>query len=187
MELNIQNVKETVRLIEKVNCQNFALISEVAKEMSVKKTQVMAYIESHPKLFTLVEVRKGDKVLGLGIRTVYTEADQNPDTQEWLDRKTREWDHKIHVGEMSYYGQHEFWLFPEETSKSKERLYRNTPEKIRELEEKGILKKTDQCYGGLGDCSKVSVYLCDGETLKKLTDAGWSTDFEEVSSKSKNS
>ena len=185
MELNIQNVKEIVRLIQRVNCQNYALISEVAKEMGTKKTQVMMYIESHPKLFRLGEVTKGNKTLGLAILVVYLEADQNPDTQEWLDRKTREWDHKIHVGEMTYYGQHEFWYFPEEVSKSKESLYRNTPEKIKELEEKGILKKTERCIGGLGDTSYVEKFICDGETLKKLSEAGWTTDYEEVTNQEK--
>lgn len=185
MELNIQNVKEIVRLIQRVNCQNYALISEVAKEMGAKKTQVMMYIESHPNLFKLGEVTKGNKSLGLAILVVYLEADQNPDTQEWLDRKTREWDHKIHVGEMTYYGQHEFWYFPEEVSKSKEILYRNTPEKIKELEEKEILKKSTQGYGAFGDYSKTDVYLCNEEALQKLAEAGWTTDFEEVKSSSK--
>jgi hypothetical protein len=135
MELSIQNVKETVRLIQRVDCHSYATITDVAKEMGVKKTQVMMFIEQNPKLFKIAEITKGNKSLGLAILVVYLEADQNPDTQEWLDRKTREWDHKIHVGEMTYYGQHEFWYFPGEVSKSKESLYRNTPEKIRELEE----------------------------------------------------
>lgn len=185
MELNITDIKETVRLIKRVNCQSYALISETAKEMGAKKTQVMMFIEQNPKLFKLGEVTKGNKSQGLAILEVYSEADQNPDTQECLDRKIREWDHKIHVGEMTYYGHHEFWYFPEEMSKSKASLYRNTLEKIRELEEKGILKKTDQCYGGLGDCSKTSVYLCNEEALQKLAEAGWTTDFEEVKSCSK--
>lgn len=187
MELNIENVKDTVRLIERVNCQPFALISEVAKEMGVKKTQVMAYIESHPKLFILVEVKKGDKVLGLGIRAVYSEAVQNPETEEWTAEKIAQWDHKLHVAPYLYYDQLEFYYFPEELSKTKEQKYRNTMDKFRQLEEEGLLKKTTQGYGGLSDYFKTDVYLCDGEALKRLADAGWSTDFEEVSSKFRNS
>lgn len=185
MELNIENIKEITRLIQRVDCHSYATITDVAKEMGVKKTQVMMFIEQNPKLFKIAEITKGNKSLGLAILAVYLEADQNPDTQEWLDRKTREWDHKIHVGEMTYYGQHEFWYFPEEVSKSKESLYRNTLEKIKELEEKGIIKETQRCVGGLGDTSYVEKFICDDETLKKLTEAGWTTDFEEVKSCSK--
>lgn len=180
MELNIADIKDTVRLIQKVNCQRYALISETAKEMGVKKTDLMRYIESYPKLFTLGEMTKSNKSLGLAILAVYSEADQNPNTEEYLERKKAEWDHKLHVGEMTYYDRHEFWLFPEETSKSKEHLYRNTPEKFRELEEKGILKKTTQGYGGLGDYYQRDVYLCNSKVLKLLSEAGWTTDFEEV-------
>ena len=185
MELNIQNIKEITRLIQRVDCHSYATITDVTKEMGVKKTQVMMFIEQNPKLFKIAEITKGNKSLGLAILVVYLEADQNPDTQEWLDRKTREWDHKIHVDEMTYYGRHEFWYFPEEMSKSKESLYRNTPEKIKELEEKGILKKTQRCVGGLGDTRYVEKFICDDETLKKLIEAGWTTDFEEEKHKSK--
>ena len=87
---------------------------------------------------------------------------------------------------MTYYGQHEFWYFPEDDlNTKKEYFYRNTPEKIKELEEKGILKKTRRCVGGLGDTSYVEEFICDDETLKKLSEAGWSTDYEEVKHKSK--
>lgn len=182
MELNIENIKEITRLIQRVDCHSYATITDVAKEMGVKKTQVMMFIEQNPKLFKIAEITKGNKSLGLAILVVYLEADQNPDTQEWLDRKTREWDHKLHVGEMTYYGQHEFWMFPEEMSKSKESLYRNTPEKIKELEEKGILKKTTQGYGAFGDYSHMDVYLCNSEVLGNLSEAGWTTDYEEVKS-----
>ena len=186
MELNIENIKEITRLIQRVDCHNYVTITDVAKEMGVKKTQVMMFIEQNPKLFKIAEISKGNKSLGLAILVVYLEADQNPDTQEWLDRKTREWNHKIHVGEMTYYGQHEFWYFPEEMSESKESLYRNTPEKIKELEEKGILKKTTQGYGGFGDYSyHMDVYLCNSEVLESLSEAGWTTDYEEEKHKSK--
>ena len=185
MELTIPNVKEIVRLIQRVNCQNYALISEVAKEMGVKKTQVMMYIESNPKLFLLVEVKKGDRVQGLGIRTVYTDANQNPETEEWMKVKKVEWDHKLHVGGKYYYGQLEFWFFPEETSDSKESKYRNTQAKFEQLEEMGILKKTIQGYGGLSDYYKAEVYPCNTEILKKLEEVGWTTDFDEVLVESK--
>lgn len=178
-------IKKMVDLVMKVNCQNFALISEVAKEMGMKKTAVMQFVDDNPKLFKLVEVKKGDKIQGLGIRVVYESPDQNPDTEEWMTRKITEWEHKLHVGGKYYYNTLEFWFFPEETSDSKESKYRNTKEKFKELEEKGILQKTTKGYGSFSDYYKVDVYPCNGEILKKLEEAGWTTDFDEVVEKSK--
>lgn len=181
MELNIQNVKDIVRLIQKVNCQNYALISEIAKEMGVKKTQMMMYIEAHPKLFKLTEAKKG-----LAVKTVYTDANQNPDTEEWMNVMKTRWNKKLHVGERTYYGAHEFWFFPEESEGTKESQYRNTREKFQELEDAGILKKGTRCYGGLSDSYKAEVYLYNTEVVKKLEEAGWSTDFQEVFESRKN-
>lgn len=183
MEINISNIQTVVRLAKKVNCQNYVLISEVAKEMGVKKTQLMLFIEENPKLFSLCEVKKGDKVLGLGIHTVYTDANQNPETEEWMKVQKSKWERKLHVGEWDYYGVREFFYFPIEISDSKESKYRNTPEKFKELEEAGILKRSAQGYGAFGDYSQASVYLCNGEILKKLSDAGWKTDFDEIKQK----
>lgn len=180
MEININNIKTVVRLAEKVNCQNHVLISEVAKEMGVKKTQLMLFIEENPKLFSLCEVKKGDKVLGLGIYTVYTDANQNPETEEWMKVQKSKWERKLHVGEWDYYGVREFLYFPREISDSKESKYRNTQEKFKELEEAGILEPTTQGYGSFGDYAKAEVYLCNGEILKKLEEAGWKTDFDEI-------
>ena len=182
----LMQIKKMVDLVMKVNCQNFALISEVAKEMGMKKTAVMQFVDDNPKLFKLVEVKKGDKVLGLGIRTVYTDPNQNPDTEEWMNVQKTFWNQKIHVGEWTYYGQHEFWYFPEEMSDSKESKYRNTQEKFQELEDLGILKKVTQCYGGFMDSGRADVYLCNKEVLEKLTAAGWTTDWEEVTANKNN-
>ena len=176
--MDIHNICETVRLIKKVNCQNAALVTEIAKEMGVKKTALMLYIEQNPKLFHTKESNKG-----LLVTKVYEVADRNPETEEWLDRMKTEWDKKLHVGEMGYYGQHEFWYFPEEYEKDYMRyhLWRNTPEKFKELEEMGILKKTTRCYGGFGDSSTAEAYILNSEVLDKLAAAGWTTDFDEVS------
>ena len=176
--MDIHNICETVRLIKKVNCQSHALVSEIAKEMGVKKTALMLFIEQNPKLFHTKESNKG-----LLVTEVYETADRNPETEEWLDRMKKEWDKKLHVDEMGYYGQHEFWYFPEEYDKNYMRyhLWRNTPEKLNKLEEMGILKKTERAHGGFGDCTNVKEYVLTSKVLEELAAIGWTTDFEEVS------
>lgn len=189
--MEISEILRIVNLLQKVDCTWYALITDVAREMGIKKTALMQFIEDNPKNFNIQEITitstKGvKKTLGLGIRKVYLTADENPATEEWLELQKTNWVKKLHVDEQTYYGQHEFWCFPEEYDQNSLRyhLWRNTPEKFQELEEMGILKKTTQWYGGLSDSYKRDVYLCNEETRQKLADAGWTTDFEEVLAKS---
>ena len=185
--MEISEISRIVNLLQKVDCTWYALIVDVAREMGIKKTALMQFIEDNPKNFSIQEITitsaKGvKKTLGLGIRKVYLTADENPDTEEWLELQKTNWMRKLHVYEQTYYGQHEFWCFPEEYDQDSRRynLWRNTPEKFKELEEMGILKKTTQWYGGLSDSYQRDVYLCNDDILQKLADAGWTTDFKEV-------
>ena len=185
--MEISEINRIVNLLQKVDCTWYALIADVAREMGIKKTALMQFIDDNPKNFRIQEITitsaKGvKKTLGLGIQKVYLTAEQNPETEEWLAKQKANWEKKLHVYEQTYYGQHEFWCFPEEYDQDSRRyhLWRNTPEKFKELEEMGILKKTTQWYGGLGDSYQRDVYLCNDDILQKLADAGWATDWEEV-------
>lgn len=177
--MEISEIKRITELLQKVNCERIALISEVAKEMGVKKTALMQFIEDNPKLFKLGEKTKRTKntqtTLGLGIMTAYLSAEDNPDTEEWMWKMKKAWDKKIHVGEQTYYGVHEYWFIPEDGGK--EGKYRNTPEKIKFLEEKGIIKKVSGGYGGLSDYYPTKYYAYGDEVQKALEDIGWTTDF----------
>ena len=179
--MEISEIKRIAELLQKVNCERIALISEVAKEMGVKKTALMQFIEDNPKLFKLGEKMKRTKntqtTLGLGIMTAYLSADENPDTEEWMEKMRKAWDKKIHIGEQTYYGYHEYWLIPEDDVTSKEGKYRNTPEKIKFLEEKGIIKKVSGGYGGLSDYYRTEYYPYSKEVQKALEGIGWTTDF----------
>ena len=181
--MEISEIKRIAELLQKVNCERIALISEVAKEMGVKKTALMQFIEDNPKLFKLGEKMKRTKntqtTLGLGIMTAYLSADENPDTEEWMEKKKKEWDKKIHVGEQTYYGCHEYWLIPEDDVTSKEGKYRNTREKIKFLVEKEIIKKVSGGYGGFGDFHHAEYYPYSEEVQKALEAIGWTTDFNE--------
>lgn len=183
--MEISEIKRIAELLQKVNCERIALISEVAKEMGVKKTALMQFIEDNPKLFKLGEKMKRTKntqtTLGLGIMTAYLSADENPDTEEWMVKMKKAWDKKIHVGEQTYYGCHEYWLIPEDDVTSKEGKYRNTPEKIKFLEEKGIIKKVSGGYGGLSDYYRTEYYPYSEEVQKALEGIGWTTDFNKHS------
>ena len=180
--MEISEIKRISELLQKVNCECIALISEVAKEMGVKKTALMQFIEDNPKLFKLGEKVKRTKnaqtTLGLGIMTAYLSADKNPETEEWIETQKKAWVRKVHIGERSYYGCHEYWLIPEDSVENKEGKYRNTPEKIQELVDAGVIKKQTTCYGGWGDANYETVFVFNDDVKKAIEDYGWTTDFE---------
>jgi hypothetical protein len=173
--IDISEVNRIVNLLKKVDCTNYALISDVSKEMGIKKTALMQFVEDNPKLFKLVEVKKKDKVVGLGIRSVYTDQNQNPVTEEWLKVQKVMWGEKINVSEMSYYGQHEFYYLKVDDPKDslKEGLWRNTPEKIQTLIDAEAICEKSTCYGGLGDCSNWTGLLLTKEAETAIKGLGW--------------
>ena len=156
--------------------------------MGVKKTALMQYIEDNPKFFKLGEKIKRTKntqtTLGLGIITTYISADENPNTEEWLTKRKKEWENKIHIEEQTYYGYQEYFFIPEDGPNStyddykKLGMYRNTPEKIKFLEEKGIIKKVNGGYGGFSDYYRTEYYPYNNEVQKALEGIGWTTDFK---------
>ena len=179
-ELQIAEVNRIAELIKKVDCTNYALISDVSKEMGIKKTALMQFIVDNPKLFKLVEVTKKEKTVGLAIKKVYMTAEENPATEEWLEKMKALWEKKIHISSQYYYGQLEFHHIVVDSTEGKKNLYRNTPEKIQELEEAGLITKSECWYGGLSDSYKIETYPVNSETIKKIEEAGWVTDWEEV-------
>lgn len=182
MDMEIKEIIRITGLLKKVNCQKFALISEIAKEMGVKKTALMQYIEDNPKLFRLNEVKDGKgNVKGLAVECAYQTAVENPWTDEWVEAKKKEWERKVFVSEMNYYGQHEFWYIgtDREDGWFRAGLWRNTPEKIQGLVDAGLVKEAESCYGGFGDCSHWKGLLLTSTVENALKDAGWELVFPE--------
>ena len=174
--IKLHELQNIVRLIKKVNCSSYATIAEIAKEAGMKKTAVMAYIETCPKLFDLTQVANK----GLAVIRVYNSADENPKTEEWLEKMKKMWDKKLHVMCQWYYGYLEFFYIDVDgQSIYRENEYRNTPEKIAELEAMG-LKRQRRVYGGLSDTYWREAFMFTDELQKTLEEPGWTTDFEEV-------
>lgn len=183
--MDIKEIIRIVDLLQKVNCSRLALISEVARELGVKKTALMQFIEDNPKLFCTQEMtrrsKRGTSTVGLAIRDAYPTAGDNPATDEWLELRRKEWEKKLHVAGYDYYGRIEYHYFPEDNPKDSLRtgLWRNTPEKFRELEEAGVLKKRNIGSGGFGDYSVMERYVYNDDSAKALAEHGWTTDFNE--------
>ena len=178
LELQISEIHRIVSLIQKVNCSTFALISETASELGIKKTVLMQYIEDHPKNFSIQEITsrstKGvKKVLGLGIKKVYLTPEENPVTEEWLAVKKKEWENKIQVSEMSYYNRHEFWYLEVDNERERKNLWRNTPEKIQNLIDAGVIEMKTTGYGGFGAYYNWEGLLLTPDVAEAITKLGW--------------
>ena len=183
-ELQISEVQRIVLLIQKVNCSTFALVTETASELGIKKTALMQYIEDHPKNFSIQEITstsaKGvKKTLGLGIKNVYLAPEENPLTEEWLDIKKKEWEKKIQVFEQTYYYQHEFWYLAADDEKERRNLWRNTPEKIQTLIDAGAIKMEKSGYGGFSDYYKWEGLLLTPDAAEAITKLGWELVYPE--------
>ena len=184
MELQITEIHRIVSLIQKVNCSTFALISETASELGIKKTVLMQYIEDHPKLFDIIEATSKStkevlKTLGLAIRKVYLTPEENPVTEEWLAVKKKEWENKIQVFGMTYYGLNEFWYLAADDERGRKNLWRNTPEKIQTLIDAGAIKTEKTCYGGFSDCYNWEGLLLTPDAEEAITKLGWELIYPE--------
>lgn len=184
LELQISEIHRIVSLIQKVNCSTFALISETASELGIKKTALMQYIEDHPKLFNIIEATSTSakgvvKTLGLAIRKVYLTPEENPVTDEWLAVKKKEWENKIQVFEQTYYGQHEFWYLAVDDERGRKNLWRNTPEKIQALIDAGAIKMEKSGYGGFSDYYNWEGLLLTPDAAEAITKLGWKLIYTE--------
>lgn len=182
--MEISEIHRIVNLIKKVNCSTFALITETASELGIKKTALMQYIEDNPKLFDVIEATSRSakgvvKTLGLGIRKVYLTPEENPATEEWLNKQKALWEKKIQVSEKSYYGQHEFWFLVVDDEKERKNLWRNTPEKIQTLIDAGAIEMKKSGYGGWGDYHSWEGLLLTPDAKEAITELGWELIYPE--------
>ena len=182
--MEINEILRIVNLLQKVDCTSYALITDVAKEMGIKKTALMQYIEDHPKLFDIIEATSKSargvvKTLGLAIRKVYLTPEENPVTEEWLAVKKKEWEKKIQVFEQTYYGQHEFWYLVVDDGRKRRNLWRNTPEKIQSLIDAGAIKMEKTCYGGFSDCYNWEGLVLTSDAEEAITKLGWELIYPE--------
>ena len=182
--MEISEILRIVNLLQKVDCTSYALITDVAKEMGIKKTALMQYIEDHPKLFDIIEATSKSargvvKTLGLAIRKVYVTPEENPVTEEWLDVKKKEWENKIQVFGMTYYGLNEFWYLAADDERGRKNLWRNTPEKIQTLIDAGAIKMEKSGYGGLSDYFNWEGLLLTPDAAEAITKLGWELIYPE--------
>lgn len=196
--MDIIGIKRKFDLLKMANASDFCLISELAKELKVSKTDLMQFVLDNPKLFhaedkysykkksytTIVSGMRykdtkmvKDKALGLGIVSVYLNPEDNFRTEEWLQKQIVEKAKYIHISEFDNYGYIEGYFIQideESNSNYREHVWRNTIAKVKEIQSLGITSKETFYYGGFGDYSKCPVdYAINSNGLEVLKGAGW--------------
>lgn len=180
--MDINEIKRRFDLLKKVNNESYCLVSELAKELKVSKTDLMQFIEDNHDLFSLGVItdpisNRVAKNKGLLIKNVYLTSAENPTTDEWIEKKVKENKKYIYINEIEYYGRIEGYYISRDSEKgshNREYLWRNTKEKLDKLVEQGIVCKHTFCIGNMSDCySSTFEYALLGDWENKLIENGW--------------
>ena len=187
MDANV--VRRKLELLKKANCEKFARLSELAKELRCSKTELMLEIEKNPGLYVTSEPWKlGLKSNpGLLIIDVFASPADNYTQPEFLERLREENRNTVHISALSDYVLRGRYIledkprrdrngFPEPDDKDHRKnfhLWRNTAEKIARIEAAGHCRK-DRYFGGCDGLSKYDFDHCvTGEDLLALVNEGW--------------
>lgn len=173
--MNIKEIGRVVYLLQKANNQCYAYVSEIAKEMKVKKTDLTEFILNNPKLFVVVNDKKG-----MGVKECYESESSNPYNPEYLERQKREWARKLYVCQWDCYGQKEdyyltvdanHYSYNDKKYSDMVDKWRNTNDKIKEVEKSGHFFKG---MGSTGMFSGTEIPYClSVQNMKDLIDEGW--------------
>lgn len=178
-QLTLDSIQQIYRLCSAADCSSEVPVTELAKELSVKKTLLMSFILENDKCFLVKNSPKG-----LLVTNVFLSPDRNPCTEEWLNRTKQEWKRKLYVSQWNCHGYLEEYYLPEEFSCSEyehkqpnnERntfLWRNTEEKLKSLGEK---RHYHQGIGSTGMCmwsDEKLPYAVSISEMENLIADGW--------------
>lgn len=174
--MHINTIKQKFDLLLLANSSKHCLLSELAKELKLSKTDLMQFIVDNPKLFKTTNGATQKKNQGLLINNVYITAEDNPDTTEWANKMKEENKKYIFITQIEYYGVVCNKINIDD-SKSKDYIWRNTPEKVNEVILLLGIKPEDVYYGGIGDCYKArNIYVITKEHVEKLRKLGWTVE-----------
>lgn len=174
--ITIEAIVRVVSLLKAANNTGYAYVSETAREMGIRKTDLTEYILDNPKLFVT-----GNESKGMTIAAAYEKPELNPANEEWLNATRAAWRRRLLVKQWNCYGQlEEFYVEEDETQYSvpdkttydrKPWLWRNTGDKMKAFIESGHHHKG---IGSLDTWSGREIPYCLKENeMKALIDEGW--------------
>ena len=183
MEPNQDNIIRTLGLLKKANCEDYVPLAELARELKVSKTALMAHIEDNPSLFVVGSKKpiKG-KNPGLLVVAAFKGPEDNYTRPEFLARLQEKNRKTIHVSEYGCYGQvfgyyiaedYKFTSSDDADHRKNYHLWRNTAEKLARLHAAGHARK-----GYFWDCTEGRTqiwydHVVTVSDLRALVAEGW--------------
>lgn len=170
-EINILDVKKRFDLLKRIYGRTYCDVPNLAKELGVKKTDLMDFIEQNPKLFNVENGKKG-----LIIQGVFLKPEDNCKTEEWLEKQIEDNKMYIHIDEIDNYGQIiGYHIVCDKQYRNHENLWRNTEEKIEAIRALGVTEPKTFYLGWLGDSTRFDVeHYISEDGIKTLEEHGWS-------------
>lgn len=197
--MDINEIKKRFELLKKIEGGTLVLVSKLAKELKIRETDLMLFIEGNPNLFETeykYSVKKErytytmmgkrftdtqnvkDKLLGLALKEVYLTPSDNIHCEEGIQKRKEDYSKYIFIREFDNYGSIEgYYIEIDEPRKNNNNvhLWRNTKEKIEELKKLHVVSPGVFWLGGFGDCSKCERdYVITEKGLATLIKNGWS-------------
>lgn len=177
--ITISEVVKRVNLLKQATCEDVVPVRAVAKELNIRLTDLMNYINSNPGCFRTTELYSANKKpKGLGIAAAYLTPSDNPGTDEWIEKQIESCRKTIWISKWDNYGTIEGYYVNEDIKKEIDKfqlhLWRNTHEKIEELKKLGVFYETTFYIGGFMDCSSTHCSTAINETGRKIAEEnGW--------------
>ena len=185
-EMTFETIEETRALLDQMG--ETVTPQNLAKELGVKKTEMMKFLNEnkyHFKVTSWVRRDKYQRVVKewVTVDKVYPNAIDNPKNPEWLPMMKAKYAKYIYLTKVLDYGALLGWKLDVDQQNRYGYGWRNTEEKVQEIRDAGLMKDTTFCKGFFGDGwneTHLAFREKDKDTaVKALKDAGWEVGLEE--------
>lgn len=182
--LNIVDVHITFSLLKQALNVKYVSVEKLAKELSVKTSVLMLFINQNFKLFETA-IHKYENKEVLCVLSVFMNEAENPKTKLWLENKIAEMSKYLFVEEYDNYGYISgYFIKPDSGGSMRQELWRNTEEKINSIKTRFDLKEAQYTIGGFGDHSlcRPGGFEITLDQINELKKEGWTfNSFKEIS------
>lgn len=172
--LTLKEIATLHSQLKKINNEPYVSLIELAKELGVKKTDLLTFIENHSTCFVLKAVEK-KPLLILG--AFEDDADNIVNKDKYIEKRKNLNKNLLHLSEMNNYGSISgYYIEPSKDKHSFESQHLNTLSKITHLQERFSLKPASYYIGGFGDCSLIKPengFQIHEQHILELINEGW--------------
>lgn len=177
--INIQSVHRIYCLLSVADNKKSILVSEIAKEMGIKRTMLTEFVLDNPDNFVIAQDTKG-----LTIKQCFLDGSNNPYSKIWLENKKNHDVNTLYVYQWDCYGIKEEYYLPDDSAtvdnckydttppyNNRYWMWRNTTEKMKKVKASGHFHKGT---GSTGMWSGTTLPYCLSiEEMKALIADGW--------------